>query len=46
MGSWGKPMEVWLVTKTLAKLARRRAEPRIAGMNLMILIAVDMEPVG
>ena len=39
MRSLSEPMEVWFVTKPLAKFAYRRAEPCIAGMSLMDLIA-------
>ena len=33
-------MEVWFVTQPLAKFAGRWAEPRIARVNLMVLITV------
>ena len=46
MRSGSKPMEVRFVTKPPAKLARRWAEPGIAGMSLMVLITADKTLIG
>ena len=35
-----KPMEVWLDTKPSTKVTCNRTQPRIAGMRVMILVAV------
>jgi hypothetical protein len=40
MRAWDKPMEVGLITETFTEFTRPRAEPRIAGMGLMVLVAV------
>jgi hypothetical protein len=41
-----EPMQVRLVTKPLTKFACRWAESRIAGMNLMVLVTLDIMSAG
>ena len=36
-----KPMEVWLDAKSFTKVTRNGAQPCIAGMHVMILVAVN-----
>lgn len=41
--SQGKSVEVWLDAQPLTKITRSRAQPRITGMPLVVLIAVERE---
>lgn len=36
-----KPMEVWLDAKPSTKVTRNGTQPRITGMRVMILVAVN-----
>jgi hypothetical protein len=42
----GKPVEVWLDAKPSTKVTHNGTQPRIAGMRVMILVAVVKNQLG